>query len=88
MFLSRDNAQQQRQLETFLEDYHCFADFNPAELQLIEALRTLSILHYAAWLGRRRDDPSFRKNFSWFGTDQHILELREQFSALQDPSIF
>lgn len=92
MFLSGDQPQQQRQLDTLLEGYAVFADFNPAELQLIEAFRTLRIMHHAAWLGRRCEDPAFVRSFSWFGTDQywgeHILELREQFSALQEPASY
>lgn len=92
MFLSGETNQQRQQLETLLEGYATFADFNPAELQLIEPLRTLRILHYAAWLARRRNDPAFERIFTWYGSDQywgeHILELREQFSALQEPAHF
>ncbi|WP_020678375.1 serine/threonine protein kinase [Geopsychrobacter electrodiphilus] len=88
MFLSGDANQQQRQLETLLEGYQTFADFNPAELQLIEAYRSLRIVHYAAWLARRQDDPAFQRYFPWFGTPQywgeHILELREQYAALNE----
>ncbi len=88
MFLSGDQIQQQQQLEPLLEGYHTFADFNPGELQLIEAYRSLRIIHYAAWLGRRNDDPAFARYFPWFGTPQywgeHILELREQFSLLNE----
>ena len=29
------------------------------ELQLIEPLRTLRLLHYSAWIARRWDDPRF-----------------------------
>ncbi len=88
MFLSGDTNQQQQQLEPLLEGYHTFADFNPAELQLIEVFRSLRIIHYAAWLGRRNDDPAFTRYFPWFGTPQywgeHILELREQYAALNE----
>lgn len=88
MFLSGDNMQQQQQLEPLLEGYHTFADFNPGELQLIEAFRSLRIIHYAAWLGRRNDDPAFARYFPWYGTPQywgqHILELREQYSLLNE----
>jgi len=88
MFLSGDAIQQQQQLEPLLEGYRTFADFNPAELQLIEAYRSLRIIHYAAWLARRQDDPAFQRYFPWFGTAQfwgeHILELREQYAALQE----
>jgi len=88
MFLSGDATQRQQQLLALLEGYQTFGDFNSAELQLIEPLRSLRILHYAAWLGRRQDDPAFARFFPWFGSAQywgeHILELREQYAALND----
>ena len=52
-------------------------------------MRTLRIMHYAAWLARRWDDPAFPQAFPWFNTtnywEGHILELREQMSRLQEP---
>jgi Ser/Thr protein kinase RdoA (MazF antagonist) len=68
-----------------------FHSFHPAELGLIEALRTLRLMHYAAWLARRWHDPAFPRSFPWFNTvrywSQHILELREQLSALDEPPL-
>jgi Ser/Thr protein kinase RdoA (MazF antagonist) len=88
MLLSGEEDQQKRQLVKILEGYHEFNDFDFRELQLIEALRTLRIINYSAWLATRWDDPAFPRTFPWFGTLQywgeHILELREQFSALQE----
>ena len=34
-----------------------FHEFDPRELHLVEALRTLRLIHYSAWLARRWDDP-------------------------------
>jgi len=88
MLLSGEEEQQRRQMEKILEGYHEFNDFDFRELQLIEPLRTLRIINYSAWLATRWDDPAFPRTFPWFGNLQywgeHILELREQFSALQD----
>lgn len=88
MLLSGDRASQQLQLEQILEGYEEFREFNRSELFLIEALRTLRIIHYAAWLARRWSDPAFPRAFPWFNTtrywSEHILELREQFAALQE----
>lgn len=90
MLLSGDSHEQRQQLDTILDGYCEFYDFNPAEIRLIEPLRTLRIIHYAGWLARRWDDPSFPMNFPWFNTpnywEQHILELREQFALLQESS--
>jgi Ser/Thr protein kinase RdoA (MazF antagonist) len=89
MFLSGDRQHQIRQLSEFLEGYQEFADFHAGELRWIEALRTLRIMHYAAWLGRRWSDPAFPRAFTWFNDarywSDHILELREQMAAFDEP---
>jgi Ser/Thr protein kinase RdoA (MazF antagonist) len=91
MLLSGDAAQQGRQLEKILAGYREFSAFNPAELQLIEPLRTLRMLNFSAWLARRWDDPAFPSAFPWFNSipywGNHILELREQFAVLQEPPL-
>ena len=91
MLLSGTGDQQRRQLDKVLTGYHQFYDFNFAELQLIEPLRTLRMIHYSAWLARRWDDPAFPRTFPWFNSLQywgeHILELREQLAALQEPPL-
>lgn len=91
MLLSGDRVQQTAQMLDILEGYEQFCDFDPAELSLIEGLRTLRIMHYAAWLARRWHDPAFPRVFSWFNTPrywgEHILELREQLAALQEPPL-
>mgnify|MGYP000518190424 CR=1 FL=1 len=80
--------QQVMQIETILEAYEEFYKFDPNELKLIEPLRTLRLMHYAAWLARRWSDPAFPHTFTWFNTErywgEHILSLREQLSALQE----
>jgi len=88
MFLSGDRAEQTPQLEELLAGYTEFRHFDPRELHLIEALRTLRIMHYAAWLARRWQDPEFHVTFPWFDTprywDDHILALREQAALMQE----
>lgn len=88
MFLSGDRQEQTPQLEELLDGYSEFADFNARELHLIEALRTLRIMHYAAWLARRWQDPAFQIAFPWFNADRywdaHILELREQAALMEE----
>jgi len=88
MFLSGDRAEQTPQLEELLGGYTEFRAFDARELHLIEALRTLRIMHYAAWLARRWLDPAFRQAFPWFNSgrywDEHILALREQAALMQE----
>ena len=91
MFLSGDRHYATARLADLLEGYTQFRDFDPRELHLIEALRTLRMIHYAAWLARRADDPAFKMAFPWFYTrrywDDHILALREQAALLDEPPL-
>ena len=91
MLISGDRHEMQSQLMDIMEGYLQFRDFNHRELQLIEPLRTLRIMHYAAWLARRWDDPAFPQAFPWFNSprfwEEHVLSLREQASLLDEPAI-
>jgi len=91
MLLSGERNQQTEQLSEILEGYREFCDFDTAEIQLIEALRSLRLMQYSAWLARRWSDPAFPKAFPWFNTErywaEHILSLREQLAAMQEPSL-
>ena len=91
MLLSGDRQSQQRQLADILEGYEMFARFDPAELDLVEPLRAMRVLHFNAWLARRWDDPAFPLAFPWFNSPRywsdHILELKEVLSELQQPPI-
>jgi Ser/Thr protein kinase RdoA (MazF antagonist) len=91
LFLSGDRQYQQARLMDLLEGYSMFRTFNPGEIALIEALRTLRVIHYASWLDQRRDEPAFRQAFPWIGSnrfwDDHILLLKEQSAALDEPPL-
>lgn len=91
MLLGADRAEQTERLADLLAGYEDFAEFDRRELHLIEALRTLRLLHYAAWLARRWDDPAFPAAFPWFNTqrywEERILELREQVPAMDEPPL-
>lgn len=91
MFLSGDRAEQTPQLHELLEGYTQFRRFDPWELNLVEALRSLRIIHYAAWIARRWEDPAFKMAFPWFNTrrywDDQVLSLREQVALMQEPPL-
>jgi Ser/Thr protein kinase RdoA (MazF antagonist) len=91
MMLSGDQDEMQMQFNEILVGYEDFYNFNPRELHLIEALRTLRLIHYSAWLARRWDDPAFKVAFTWFNTQQYwqdrILELREQIALMDEPPL-
>jgi Ser/Thr protein kinase RdoA (MazF antagonist) len=91
MLLFGDRQQQQLQLSEVLEGYREFCDLDLAELALIEALRSLRIMQYSAWLARRWQDPAFPRYFPWFNTDaywaEHITQLREQLILINEPPL-
>ena len=61
-----ERDERQLQLAELVEGYREFHDFAARELALIEPLRALRQLHYAAWIARRWDDPAFPAAFPWF----------------------
>jgi Ser/Thr protein kinase RdoA (MazF antagonist) len=91
MLLSGDRAAMTRQLADLMRGYERFRTFDARELHLVEALRTLRLLHYAAWIGQRWQDPAFPAAFPWYGTQRYwqdrILELREQIALLDEPPL-
>ncbi|MBI5937760.1 MAG: serine/threonine protein kinase [Betaproteobacteria bacterium] len=92
MLLSGEREERIRQLADILAGYEDFMEFDARELHLIEALRTLRLIHYAAWLARRWSDPAFPAAFPWFNSQRywqdHILELREQVAAMDEPPLW
>ena len=88
MLLSGDRASMARELGDVLAGYEDFAELDRRELHLLEALRTLRLIHYSAWIARRWDDPAFPAAFPWFNTQRYwqdrILELREQISLMDE----
>jgi len=91
MLLSGERDEMQIQLSDLLDGYTKFAHFDPRELRLIEPLRTLRLMHYAGWLARRWTDPAFPRAFPWFEEprywERHVLDLREQLAAMQEPPL-
>jgi Ser/Thr protein kinase RdoA (MazF antagonist) len=88
MLLSGDRDAMQNQMREVLTGYEAFREFDPRELHLLEALRTLRLIHYAAWIARRWQDPAFPAAFPWFNTQHYwqerILELREQIALMDE----
>ena len=91
MFLSGDAASQQASWASLMEGYELFAQFDYSELTLVEALRSLRILHYASWIATRWHDPAFPRAFPWFGElrywEAHIGDLLEQLAAIDTPPL-
>jgi len=91
MLLSGEAHEMAAQMKDVLEGYSQFHHLNRLELGLIEALRTLRMLHHAAWLAKRWQDPAFPIAFPWFGEPRYwedlILSLREQLGRMHEPPL-
>ncbi|NIA55021.1 serine/threonine protein kinase [Massilia sp. TW-1] len=92
MLLSGERHEMVGQLSDVLAGYEDFCEFDPRQLYLVEALRTLRLIHYSAWLAMRWDDPAFPAAFPWFNTQRYwqdrILELREQVALMDEPPLW
>jgi Ser/Thr protein kinase RdoA (MazF antagonist) len=91
LFLSGDSEEMSVQLSDLLDGYRQFFEFDHREIGLIEALRSLRMIHYAAWIARRWEDPAFPRAFPWFAEgrywEEHVLALKEQAAALDGPAL-
>ncbi|MGL4958971.1 MAG: serine/threonine protein kinase [Plesiomonas sp.] len=91
MLLNGDRNERLMQLDLLIESYSEFSDFTAREVQLIEPLRGLRMVHYMAWLARRWEDPAFPRSFPWFAEprywEQQILACKEQIAALREPPL-
>ena len=91
MLISGSETEMRGQLAALLRGYEMFCEFDDSELHLVEALRTLRLIHYSAWIARRWNDPAFPAAFPWFGSVRYwqdrILELREQVALMQEPPL-
>ena len=91
MLLNGDKAEQRMQLETIIEAYEEFSEFDTTEIGLIEPLRAMRLVYYLAWLIRRWGDPAFPKNFPWLtGEDywhRQTATFIEQAKILQEPPL-
>lgn len=88
MLLNGSRQDQVIQLDTLLEAYNEFGDFDVKELRLIEPLRAMRMVQYLGWIIRRWQDPAFPRAFSWLQADdfwqKQSLEFAQQFQRLQE----
>ncbi len=77
-----------RQRQVLLAGYEEFHPYRAGDLRLVEVLRALRFIHYAAWLARRWEDPLFPLSFPQFGTyaywSTQIQELEEQLELIHN----
>jgi Ser/Thr protein kinase RdoA (MazF antagonist) len=76
------------QLQVLLKDYQWLRTFDRSELRLIEPLRAMRYIRFAAWMKKRWDDPAFPRAFPFFGTREYwqsqIEDLQECWEAMTE----
>lgn len=70
-----------RRRDIVLQSYEELRDFDNRELDLIEPLRALRIIRFAAWIEQRWDDTTFQATFQRFRSPEF---WREQYVALDE----
>lgn len=75
------------EVDALLAGYESFRPFDRGTLRLIEVLRALRYVRYAAWIASRWEDPSFPRAFPYYGTEGYwegqIADLYEQLELLR-----
>jgi Ser/Thr protein kinase RdoA (MazF antagonist) len=74
------------EVDAFIEGYETFRSFDRASLGLVEVLRGLRYVRYAAWVASRWQDPSFPRAFPDWGSERYwheqLVDLHEQLEIL------
>ena len=74
--------------EIFLEAYQSMRPLSRQSLKLIEPLRTLRYIHFAAWIAKRSKDPAFINAFPHFYEanywEELLQDLRLQYVKIQE----
>ena len=79
------------EIELFMEGYETFRRFDHKSLRLIEPLRAMRYIHYAAWCAQQSSDPGFAiQNPDWGNElywQEEINDLVEQLERIrQEPT--
>ena len=73
-----------RSRDVLIAGYEQMREFDRSQLRLVEPLRALRIIHYAAWIARRWEDPTFKNAFPDFGTQKYWFEETQTLSEQLD----
>jgi Ser/Thr protein kinase RdoA (MazF antagonist) len=79
MLTGADDDYGREQRRILLQAYEQMRTFDIRTMHLIEPLRALRMIHFAAWIARRWDDSAFKAAFPDFGTEHY---WQEQIEAL------
>jgi Ser/Thr protein kinase RdoA (MazF antagonist) len=68
----------------FVDAYEELRRFDHGSMRLVEPLRGLRMIHYAAWIARRFHDPIFPRTFVHFGTEAYWDEQTRDLEDLAE----
>ena len=87
MFLSGTPDEREGQWNELASGYRQFHTIDEWERDLVEPLRALRMVHHAAWIAARWDDPAFPRAFPWFTSprfwQEHLSDLWQQLAELR-----
>lgn len=91
LFATGGRSNMLRQFGLLIDGYTQVRGFDYRQLQLVEAMRSLRMIHYTAWIAKRWEDPTFKHNFAFLDTyeywNSHLQSLREQMAELHEPML-
>ena len=82
MLFSGTEEESREELECFLKGYEDLRTFDDRQLKIMPALRGLRIIHYANWIARRWEDPTFPKLFPLYETYNYWAEEVEALEKI------
>jgi Ser/Thr protein kinase RdoA (MazF antagonist) len=82
MLCMGDEDEAEKQLGAMLKGYRELREFDDRDLELLEPLRGLRIIHYAAWIARRWSDPSFPQLFPQFASESYWLDELQSLESI------
>jgi Ser/Thr protein kinase RdoA (MazF antagonist) len=82
MVPGRDDAAHAQRL-ILAEAYDSMRAFDFGTLRLVEPLRALRILRYAAWIAQRWNDPAFRRTFPQFAEQAYWARETQEIEEMQ-----
>ena len=66
----------------FLKGYNTFETFDQMSVELVDVLRGMRIIHFAAWLAIQQKDLDFNNHFPEAGTKRYWNELIKELQAI------